>query len=61
MSAIKEMNKASYNAWKEKLTTQGKTPVDMVRFYRDIGMSEYAEELQNVILQMEGIAEAPAL
>ena len=53
-------NFATYQAWKEKLARNGKNPMNIVAFYRSIGMGDYADELQSFIQKMEAHSEALA-
>lgn len=52
-------NRVIYQAWKEALAKNGKTPMDMVEHYRSIGMGEYADSLLAFIQRMEASAAEP--
>lgn len=42
-----------YAKWKSSLEKQGSTPAKMVSYYREIGMTEYADKLASVISKLE--------
>ena len=50
----------NYTLWKSDLARAGKTPADMVKLVRDVGMTEYADQLEAVISEMEAQSEEPA-
>lgn len=50
----------TYRVWKEELARTGKTPEEVISFYREIGMTQYADKLCAVIRQMEGSLEVLA-
>ena len=52
-------NIETYNAWVKDLEKNGKTPADMVAFVRGLGMNEYADKVESVILEMQGLSEEP--
>ena len=55
-----DKNLETYLAWKSDLKTAGKTPHDMVTQFRSNGMTEYAEEVNAFILQMEALLSEPS-
>ena len=44
-----------YASWKSSLAKHGQTPTEMVLFFRDKGMTEYADDLESFISRMEGL------
>ena len=52
-------NREAYDYWKQNLQKQGKQPLDMVTLFREQGMSEYADSLEQFICKMEEPFEAP--
>ena len=49
-------NLATYRRWKDECAKKGKSPGDMVDFYRSIGQTEYAAEVETVIQKMEALS-----
>ena len=54
-----ETDEEAYLEWKAQLANRGKLPEDAVVQYKALGMIQYAEKLEAVIQQMEGMFEAP--
>lgn len=52
------MNKAAYSAWKKDWERTGKTVDDAVLWCREHDMSEFADWLEGLILQMEASEQA---
>lgn len=57
---IEKQNLETYKRWKSELEEKGKTPSDMVRFFRTMGQDEYADQLEAVIQEMEALHSEPA-
>lgn len=49
-----KMARDTYTRWKAELAENGRTPADIVRFFRSLGQDEYADQLEAVIQEMEG-------
>lgn len=45
----------AYARWRSSLEKHGLTTDDMVAHFRSIGMTEYADDLQSLILNMEAV------
>lgn len=54
-----EADKEAYQEWKAGLAERGKAPEEVVVFYKSIGKTAYAEELEAVIRRMEEMFEVP--
>lgn len=52
-------NVETYLTWKSDLAKARKTTADMVKLFHDMGMMEYANQLNSFILEMEALSEAP--
>lgn len=48
-----ERSRETYRKWKTELAKKGKTPIEVVEYYRSIGMPDYANELAEVIKENE--------
>ena len=53
-------NREAYMLWKADIEKNGKTPADMVELARNMGMPEYADQLEAFISKMEAPSEVPA-
>lgn len=53
-------NRDTYMRWKADVEKAGKTPADMIELARNMGMPEYAKQLEAFISQMEAPSEVPA-
>lgn len=55
-----KMARDTYTRWKAELADNGRTPADIVRFFRFFGQDEYADQLEAVIQEMEASLAGPA-
>ena len=51
-----EANLKAYHRWKEECAKKGKTPADMVQFYRSMGQDDYADQVEDIIQRMEELS-----
>ena len=52
-------NREAYDYWKQNLQKQGKQPLDMVAFCRELEMNDYADSLEQFICKMEAFSAEP--
>lgn len=45
----------AYAMWKSSLEKHGNTPEEMVAYYQNLGMTEYADALESFISKMEAL------
>lgn len=50
-------NLETYLRWKAECARKNKTPAEMVQFYRDIGQTEYADQIESFMVKMEALTE----
>lgn len=49
-------NLETYRRWKEECAKKGKTPADMVQFFRTMGQGDYADQVEDLIQRMEALS-----